>query len=81
MCVCAFECVCVKYNLTHASVFSETENLIQTAVLSLTQTIHCRLLYYLKHKQLHSLSYSYCSHQCYKVSCSCVAVVLYSNLL
>ena len=78
-CVLACGCVCVKYSLVHAAVFSETENLLQTD----------RLLYCHKHRQfsadcciiwnrpLHSLSYSYCSHQWYRVSCSYVAVALY----
>ena len=81
VCVCIWVCVCVQYNLIHATVFPETENLLQPAVLSQTQTVQCRLLYYLQHKQSHSLSYSYCSHQWHTVSCSCVAVALYSILL
>jgi len=71
VCVCVHVrvCVCVKHNLVHAFAFFVTENLLHPAVLSQTQTVQCRLLYYLKHRQLHSLSYSYCSHQWYSVSC------------
>jgi hypothetical protein len=55
--------VCVRYNFVYANVFSETENMLQPTVLSEKLTVQCRLLYCLTHRQLHSSSYSYCSHQ------------------
>jgi len=81
MCVYVCVCACVKYNLVHASVFFETKNLWQTTVLSQTQAVQCTLLNYLKHRPLHRISYSYCSHQWYSVSYSYMTVVLYWVLL
>jgi hypothetical protein len=52
VCVCVCICVCLSvfmnHNLEHTTVFSETKNSLQPAVLSQTQTVQCRLLYYLK---------------------------------
>jgi hypothetical protein len=70
-------CEIQRDSLVHDTGLSETENLLQPAILSQAQTVQCRLLCYLQHRQSHSLSYSYCSHQWHSVSCSCVAVVLY----
>ena len=86
VCVCArvHVCVClclyVKHNLVQASVFFETENLWQTTVLTVlsqTQTLWHTLLNYQKHRQLHSLSYGYCTREWHSVSCSYVAVAFY----